>query len=105
HPSPGLPSDVTKKQYSHEPITASADTGVALPRVLDDAGLPQDRDLNLARVLEILLDLLRQVARQAHGAGIVDIAGLHDHAHLSASLNGIGLVDSVERCRQLLERL
>ena len=39
----------------------------ALLRVVDRAALPDDHDLDLARVLELLLDLLGDVAREHDG--------------------------------------
>src|SRR5262245_47665749 len=36
----------------------------ALPRELNGAGLPDDRDLDLSRVLELVLDAARDVLRQ-----------------------------------------
>ena len=47
-------------------------TQMALAREVRRARLPHHRDLDLARVLHRLLDLLADVAGQAHGAEVVD---------------------------------
>src|SRR3989304_1143631 len=57
------------------------------------------------RVLHRLLDLLAPVARQAHGAEVVDRLRPNDDAHLAAGLDGEGLVDAAKARRDRLPLL
>src|ERR687889_1680713 len=63
-------------------------------RVVDRARLADHRDLDLARVLELLLDLARDVTRQGDRAVVVDAVGRDDHANLAARLHRVDLVDA-----------
>src|SRR5947207_6271244 len=57
---------------------------IALFGVVDGARLPNDGDLDLARVLKGVLDLLGHVAREPRGMQIVDLARFDHHADLAA---------------------
>src|SRR5919107_3936132 len=63
-------------------------------RVVDGARLADHRDLDLAGVLELLLDLARNVARQRDRAVVVDAVRRDDHADLAPGLHRVDLVDA-----------
>src|SRR4051812_32201575 len=62
------------------------------------------RDLDLAWILHRLLDLLRDVAGQAHRGQVVDFLGLYQDAHLTAGLDGEGALHALERRGDGLQR-
>src|SRR3954468_18099803 len=53
--------------------------GPRLLREVDRAALADHRDLDLPRVLELLLHVSRYPVRQQRGRVVVDLLGLHDH--------------------------
>src|SRR3954454_19079408 len=74
-----------------------------LSSVVGRARLPDHGDLDLARVLELLLDLAGDLVAQQNGAVVVERAG-HDHdADLPAGLHRVDLVDAVVAGGDLLE--
>src|SRR5437773_8243236 len=73
--------------------------------VLDRARLAYDRHLDLTRVLERFLDLLRDVAREPRGREVIDLLGLHDDADLATRLDRERLLDALEAVRDALELL
>src|SRR5919204_3267065 len=87
--------------------TSSARSASSSPllRVLHRSRLADHRDLDLTRVLHRLLDLLRDVARQARAREVVDLLRLHDDADLAPGLDGERLLDALERVRDPLELL
>ena len=76
----------------------------SLPRVIDSARFPNNCDLDLPRVLQAFLDLLRDITGQVDAPQIVDRIRLDHHPNLAASLDGEGALDPRERCRDCLER-
>src|SRR3954451_6688705 len=58
------------------------------------ARLADDRDLDLAGVLELLLDLACDVARERDRGVVVDVVRGDDHADLAARLHRVDLVDA-----------
>ena len=56
--------------------------------VLDGARLADDGDLDLARVGQLLLDLLDDVAGQPRCRQVVDLLGPDEDAHLAPGLDG-----------------
>src|SRR4249920_2333920 len=72
---------------------------------LGGADLADDRDLDLAGVLQFLLDLLRDVARDDLRLEIIDGPRLHEDAHLAPGLHRVDLLDAAERVADLLEAL
>src|SRR2546421_2661294 len=74
-------------------------------RVLHRSSLSDHRDLYLTGVLERVLDLLRDVAREPRGLEVVKLLRLHDDADLAARLDSEGLLDSGEAVRHALELL
>src|SRR3954451_3701963 len=58
----------------------------ALLRVLDRARLADHRDLDLARVGQVVLDLLDDVPREAGRREVVDLLGTDEDPHLAAGL-------------------
>ena len=78
---------------------------VGLPRVVDRARLADDGDLDLAGVLQALLDLLRDVAGQPGRPEVVDRVRLDEDPDLAPGLDGEALVDAVEGVGDPLQRL
>src|SRR5262245_49913500 len=77
--------------------------GCCLLGVFDRAGLPDDRDLDLARVGQLLLDLLDDVAREACRGEVVDLFGSHEDADLAPGLDRERLLHSAEALGDRLE--
>src|SRR5215831_4175098 len=77
----------------------------ALLRELDRAGLPDHGHLDLAGVLELILDLARDLVREQDGTVVVDLLRLDDHADLAARLERVDLLHPVVPRGDLLERL
>src|SRR3954451_3072825 len=74
-----------------------------LSSVVGRARLPYDGDFDLARVLELLLDLAGDLVAEQDRAVVVERAR-HDHdPDLAARLHGVDLVDAVVAGRDLLE--
>src|SRR3712207_6847066 len=65
--------------------------------------LPDDGDLDLAGVLELLLDLASDLVREQDRAVVVECARADHHADLAAGLHGVDLVDAVVAGRGVLE--
>src|SRR5207244_1282348 len=72
---------------------------------LDRALLADDRHLDLARVLELLLDVAGDLVREQLRLVVVDLLGLDDHPDLAPCLQGVDALDSLPLARELLERL
>src|SRR5262249_20107467 len=89
---------------SRRPRTAGSSRSPLL-RVVHRARLADHGDADLARILELLLDPARDVARQALRARIVDTVVLHDDAHFAPGLDGITLLHARERVGDALQRL
>src|SRR5215211_5611666 len=77
--------------------------GMALTSVVGGPRLPDDRDLDLAGVLELLLDLAGDLVGEQDGAVVVERARLDHHADLAAGLHGVDLVHAVVAGRDVLE--
>src|SRR3954452_7572333 len=75
----------------------------ALTSVVGRPRLPDHRDLDLAGVLELLLDLAGDLVAEQHGAVVVERAGHDHHADLAAGLHRVDLVDAVVAGGDLLE--
>src|SRR3954451_3645352 len=75
----------------------------ALTSVVGGARLPNDGDLDLAGVLELLLDLAGDLVAEQHRAVVVERAGHDHHADLAAGLHRVDLVDAVVAGGGLLE--
>src|SRR3954454_14463263 len=74
-----------------------------LSSVVGRARLPDHGDLDLARVLELLLDLAGDLVAEQDGAVVVERAGHDHHADLAAGLHRVDLVDAVVAGGDLLE--
>src|SRR5436853_1996280 len=72
---------------------------------VDRAALADHRHLHLPGVLELILDLARDLVREQRGLLVADLARADDHTDLAAGLQRVHLVDSRLRRRELLERL
>ena len=70
--------------------------------VLDGLGLTQQVDLDLAGVLQLVLDLLGDIAGQQDHLILADDLGLDHDADLAAGLDGEGLLNAVEGRGDLL---
>src|SRR5688572_13800143 len=86
------PNVVTWNRFTWPRVLAA---GWASACVVGRARLPDHRDLDLAGVLELLLDLARDLVREQDGAVVVERARLHHHADLAAGLHRVDLVDAV----------
>src|SRR5437867_9373085 len=74
-----------------------------LPREFLRPDLADDADLDLAGILELLLDLLGDVPGHDLRREIVDLLGLHHHPNLAAGLHRVGLRDARVGLADLLE--
>src|SRR5215208_7513310 len=88
------PNVVTWKRFAAD---------IALTSVVGGPRLPDDRDLDLAGVLELLLDLAGDLVGEQDGAIVVERARQHHHADLAAGLHGVDLVDAVVAGGDVLE--
>src|SRR5215204_2479505 len=86
---------------SLRPLTPVRPSPVLL-RVLDGARLADDRHLDLARVREVVLDLLYDVPGEATGREVVDLLGPDEDPDLAARLDGERLLDAREALRDAL---
>src|SRR5918999_2071398 len=86
----------------HGPPTAPVPWSLG---VLDAADLADHGDLDLPRVLELLLDPLGHVAGQHLGGDVVDVLRPDHDADLAAGLHGEHLVDPRVAAGDLLEAL
>src|SRR6185436_19328801 len=68
-----------------------------LPGKLNGAGLPDNSDLDLPGILELVLDPFGDVLRQPHGRLVRDPLAFDDDADLAAGLQGERLRDPLER--------
>src|SRR5690606_37488911 len=66
-------------------------------------GFADDYDFDLARVLNLLLDLLDDVLHQEVGLAIVDLIRLDHDADFPAGLDGVGLFHAFEGIRYLFQ--
>ena len=73
------------------PLHRARQRSRALLRDLDRAALADHGHLDLARVLELVLDLARDLVREEHGAVVVDLGRLDDDADLAAGLERVRL--------------
>src|SRR3954447_14351090 len=75
----------------------------ALTSVVGRARLPDHGDLDLPRVLELLLDLAGDLVAEQDGAVVVERARYDHDADLAPGLHGVDLVDAVVAGGDLLE--
>src|SRR4051794_36436284 len=71
--------------------------------VVRGARLPDHRHLDLAGVLELLLDLARDLVREQDGAVVVERARVEHDADLAAGLHGVDLVHALVAGGDVLE--
>src|SRR5436190_14455158 len=83
-------------------FTAST-LALGLLRVLDRARLPDDGHLDLARELELLLDLARDLVREQRRGVVVELARRHHDADLASGLHRVHLVHAGVAGGDLLE--
>src|SRR5690349_17785686 len=76
-----------------------------LLRVLDGARLADDRDLDLARVGQVVLDLLDDVASEAGRREVVDLVRADEDPDLAARLDGERPLDAGEAVGDALQVL
>ena len=73
--------------------------------VVDGSGLADHGHLDLAGVVELLLDLAGDLVRHEDGVVIADLLRLHDHPDLAAGLQSVDALDARLLGGQLLEGL
>src|SRR5829696_4239184 len=100
-PFAGFPSPAR----SLRPITIAWVPWARLLRVLDGARLADDGDLDLARVGQVVLDLLDDVAREARRGEVVDLLGADEDPHLPTGLDRERAFDAGEALGDPLEVL
>src|SRR5687768_15419894 len=90
---------------ARSPVLASSarNARATLTSVVGGPRLPDDGDLDLARVLELLLDLPRDLVGEQDGAVVVERAGRDHDADLAPGLHRVDLVHAVVAGRDLLE--
>ena len=71
-------------------------------RDVDGTALTNHRHLDLARVLELVLDLPRDLVREQDRLVVVDLGRLDDDANLAPCLQGVDLLDAAVVRRQPL---
>src|SRR6185295_9562228 len=97
-PSPALPT-------GRERGAGWISTALGSSRVFDRAGLADDRDLDLARVGQLGLDLARDVLGEPERLVVRELAAVDDDAHLAAGLDRERLLHPLEGGGDLLELL
>src|SRR5688572_30006711 len=73
--------------------------------IVGDAQLPHQRHLHLARVRQLVLDRLRDLARETLRGAVADLRRVDHDAQLAAGLDRERLVDALEAAGDLLELL
>src|SRR5512132_1307494 len=81
-PVPDPSAGRLRRRKSRSPMSGGYQ--VDLLRVIDRARLPDDRDLDLSGVLELLLDVARDRPAEEDRRVVVDGIGGHDDADLAA---------------------
>src|SRR4051795_8942113 len=81
----------------------AATLALGLLRVLDRARLPDHGYLDLARELELLLDLAGDLVREQGGAVVVELTRRNHDADLAPGLHRVDLVHARVAGRDLLE--
>lgn len=71
--------------------------------VLDRARLANHGHLDLTGILHRLLDLARDLAREPERLQVIDLTRANDDADLTTRLDGVRLLDPIERPSDLLE--
>src|SRR5829696_3897032 len=96
-PFGGLPSRVRLPLAAPDAVDGSGFVIARRPRgllgVLDGARLADDRDLDLARVGQVVLDLLDDVACEACRGEVVDLLGPDEDPHLAPRLHRERAID------------
>ena len=64
--------------------------------VLDGLGFPDQIDLDLSGVFQLVLDLLGDLPGQQHHTVLADLLRLDHDADLPAGLDGVGLIHAGE---------
>src|SRR4051794_1123698 len=100
-PFGGLP----RPARSLRPITMPSAPRPVLLRVLDGPRLADDGDLDLARVRQVVLDLLHDVAGEPRRREVVDLLGPDEDADLASRLDGERALDAREALRDPLQVL
>ena len=72
--------------------------------VLGRSHLSDDRDLDLTRILHIVLDLLGNLTGKFNNAQVVHLVRLDDDAYLAPGLNGVGFFHAGEGLGNVFQR-
>src|SRR6476660_7678223 len=92
-------NDALTEGYMNRPMWST------LPSVVNGTGFADDGDLDLARILQRLLDLLAHVASESTGGKVVDLVWRDQDADFSSGLDRKGFLDPLEGVRNAFERL
>src|SRR5262249_16919646 len=98
-------SSAGESSPSEATVCACRSTVPASAGIVDRARLPDQRDLDLAGVLERVLDLLDDVAGEPNRAEVVHLLRPDDDAYLAPGLYRERALDARERVGDALERL
>ena len=74
-----------------------------LLRVLGCSALADDADLDLAGVIQLVLDLLGDITCQQNDLVVADLVGLDKDADLAACLHGVGALDALKAVAEGLQ--
>src|SRR5262249_30584853 len=104
HPGGGGKCGVSRPTSSAS-VTSATRTAVTLLCVINRPRFTNDGDLDLAGVLQFVLDPARDVLREPDRFFVGDLLALDHDADLAAGLEGEGLRDALERIGDALELL
>ena len=103
---PARPADDVPDDQNAKDGAGAADPAIlraGLSGIFDRPHLPDDRDLDLAGIIELVLDLRGDVLGDQRGPVVGDLAGVDHDPDLAAGLEGEGLGHAVEALGQRLE--
>src|SRR5215211_1187150 len=93
----------SQSRRAYAAVIARRSATLSLPGVVRRTALADDRDLDLARVLDLLLHVAGDLVAEQRGAVVVDVVGPHDHADLPPGVHRIDLLDAVVALGDRLE--
>src|SRR3954471_3487681 len=107
--SPGLTpfvdSFLARAAASSRTVFAMARPSISSAGKVHCSRLPDQHDLDLARILELGLDAARNLFGERRHSRVVHFFGSDDDAHFTAGLDGEDLLDAAIARRDLLETL
>src|SRR5437762_1566315 len=75
------------------------------PRVVGHPRLSDERHLHLARIRQLVLDALRDLARHPLSRPVADLRGVHHHPDLAPGLDRVRVIDALIPAGDLLQLL